>query len=1828
MLKHKVFIIFIGLFLAPLFGFAQTTLYYIWYDGSVSMPTGCSNSNIAGTITIANTTPAYSNDWGGIGSWDGGGSAYSTTKPTEIALGGHTGGSPNFVDNGSGGGTASYTSTSTGCPRLSSSITAVYTPFQVVISSSNPKVLYCQSEKTYLSVPYTPSSVTWYININGRGREVYSTAGNYLEVNYDQIAAFMTARSVNPVGTNFFFSADVNYIDGLTISTPVTTPISYEKDLPRPGSVTVDAPTCFGQNGVIHFKDIRTSTGAVFTGSPVFYIKLDNGVTVYNVMIDKANVDFSLPPGSYNAAAVEFAGDPSSSLCIWKSAAPIVVAPASQIVPGTPVLSCFNGLPAATLSATGGTSPYQFSIGSVVNPPGNLFTGLTPGTPYTAVVTDAKGCSVNQTITMPSAVTVTNGAIIAPTGTAANGSVTIVAGGGSGAPYSYSKDGTNWQAGATFAGLTAGTYRFYTKDNAGCISATPVNIILQALNFTTVTTSASCSDVADGVISVSVTGGAPPYSYKLNSDAYRPNEPVFSFLAGGTYTVWVRDANGVELSKPATVSAPAAMAITKVTPVDAICRDIANGSITVTATGGNGVYTYYINDALAQASNVFAVKAGTYTMRVDDSKGCSVSATAVNVGQPATKPAVGAVTTDVSCFGTATGIITVTGASGVAPYSYNLNGGTWQTATTFTVAAGTYAIGVRDAKGCENTTPNVIVNSPAKLVLSQDAITAVSCFGSSDGQINVSATGGTGNISYYISTAPLVASAGTFTGLSARDYTITAKDDNGCTATIDMTVSQPAAIDGQAVATAARCFGQSNGSIQVNNVTGGNGGFTYSINNVDFGATPRFDNLVADNYTIYIKDQKGCRGQETATVTQLPAVDFTMTGSDALCNGGATGEIRIIASGGTNTYTYSVDGGVFGALPVITGITAGNKTVTVKDSNSCQLSKSWLIGEPTSLLLSATSIGKVSCFGGNNGNITVKATGGTAPYTYAINTGAFQTNGLFDQLTAGTYNITVKDANGCTKTIQETVSEFSKIGVNIISKTDVLCAGDVAGAISLNATGGAGTYAYNFNGAGYQSESSWQGLSANTYPLVVKDVNGCAQSFSLPIVDLYAPLSVNVVSNPPASCDDKGSIVINTTSGGLAPYAYSLDDINYTSATTFDQLLNGDYTVYIKDANGCIITRELSPYGPVTIRGVVTPSAVSCKNGANGTLTVSGVTGGNNSYEYSLDGVTFQSSPVFNGLKAAAYIVHVQDIPYSCHIVISSSVTEPTLLEPVLTDRKQVRCFGETNGALTITARGGIAAYEWSIDGMRYQPTGVFEQLGARDYTAYVKDANGCISQLPLNISQPDLLTAQVSAQQDPACYGESNGNIDLTVAGGTLPYNYQMNGNDQTLPSFTGLQKGHYDLKITDANGCNVSFSTDLTQPEPFTLSLFTAEDVKCFGRSEGKIEVAAAGGTTAYSYTLNNLPAQGSPVFEHLPAGEYLLIATDAHGCKANISQRIAQPSLLTFSKTVTQPVCSYSTDGGITVTMNGGTEPYRYNWSTGATTPGISQLDGGTYSVTMTDAHGCELTDQTVIIQPEAMQIDLGFRDTVLCVGQQLNLSAGNPGKQYLWQSDAGFNANTQQVTVGEGGNYTLTVTNEYGCFVKVEFSLQTSLEALTTEFLVSSYNAVGDTVVIMDVSRPKPTRLEWTLPVGGRDAGSNADGSIRQLVFDKPGTYDIALLAKLGECASSVQKSITILPKGEQGSIDSLLGYKEKLIKEITLSPNPASTQFKVDIKLSKSAAVNVKVISFNSGQIVDMKQSAGSDSYQLSFDADRLQQGIYLIGAQVGDEYVVRKLLKL
>ncbi|WP_211324048.1 SprB repeat-containing protein, partial [Chitinophaga dinghuensis] len=811
---------------------------------------------------------------------------------------------------------------------------------------------------------------------------------------------------------------------------------------------------------------------------------------------------------------------------------------------------------------------------------------------------------------------------------------------------------------------------------------------------------------------------------------------------------------------------------------------------------------------------------------------CSSSAQTAVVGEPPLAVSVSLQTRDVLCYNTPTGqIISLQGANGDGNYSYSTDNTSWTSNTLIDqLPAGTYTVYIKDGKGCSGFQNNVKINTPSQLQISQTGtVVPVSCNGLSDGSFSVAASGGSGNVRFFLSTAPTIANTtGVFNNLPAGSYTVKAQDDNGCEVHLPaVNIIQPNAMSLAISASPVLCYGQSNGSISVTNVGGGNGGYTFSKDDISYSGSQTFGSLTANDYTIYAKDTKGCKTSATTTVSQPTVLTFSTTSTPVLCNGGSSGGITIQANGGTTPYNYALDNGSFQSVANFP-VSAGDHKIIVQDKNGCQQSSTVTITEPTVVSLTITDERKVTCNGGNNGGVTVAGAGGVGPYSYAINGGGYTTSNVFNGLTAGTYTITVKDANQCTASIPATVTAFSALNYSIISKTDILCAGDQTGALQLQGTGGAGGYSYQLDGGSFQTNPSWINLGKKNYPLVIKDANNCTASFTIPIVELYAPLAMALSSNPPATCADKGSITVTLAQGGKMPYQYSLDNSNYVNTNVFSNLNNGDYIVYVRDAAGCTINQGISPYGPVSIHGNIAATDATCFGKADGKVVISGVTGGTGAYEYSLNGGTWQSSPVFNNIAGGqTYNVVVRDVPYTCQIQLSAAVNQPTALQPQLLSTQNISCNGLSNGMIDMTVSGGTPGYTFAIGGNN-QSTGTFTQLTAGNYNIIITDKQGCTSNLPVVLTEPQPLVAQVATVKDIDCYGNGNGSISLTAGGGTIPYAYTLNTTTQSTPQFNQLQAGTYQLKVTDAQGCNQQFTATIAEPSRLTLTV-TPDMVKC---------------------------------------------------------------------------------------------------------------------------------------------------------------------------------------------------------------------------------------------------------------------------------------------------------------------------------------------------------------------------------------------------------------
>jgi hypothetical protein len=380
-------------------------------------------------------------------------------------------------------------------------------------------------------------------------------------------------------------------------------------------------------------------------------------------------------------------------------------------------------------------------------------------------------------------------------------------------------------------------------------------------------------------------------------------------------------------------------------------------------------------------------------------------------------------------------------------------------------------------------------------------------------------------------------------------------------------------------------FGNNNGSISAS--ANGGSGFTFSLNGGTFQSSGSFTNLAAGTYTITAKNSNGCTGTGNFTLSApnpCAGVTITVTGTttNPTTQGGTNGSINATATGGTGPYTYSKDGTNFQASGNFTGLAAGAITITAKDANNCTGTANFTLLSPcagVTITVNGT-LTHPSTQGGTNGSINATATGGTAPHTYSKDGTNFQATGSFTGLAAGNYTITAKDAAGCTGTNNFTLNNPCTgvtITVQQTSVTNPTTVGGTNGSITVTPNGGTAPYTYNINAGTFQSSSTFNNLSAGNYTIIAKDAIGCTGTTSVtltnpnPCSGVTINQTITTTAHMPCSTPNNGSLTSSAT-GGLAPYTYSLNGVNFQASGLFSNLGAGNYIVTAKDANNCIGT--------------------------------------------------------------------------------------------------------------------------------------------------------------------------------------------------------------------------------------------------------------------------------------------------------------------------------------------------------------------------------------------------------------------------------------------------------------------------------------------------------------------------------------------------------------------------------------------------------------------------------------------------------------------------------
>lgn len=843
--------------------------------------------------------------------------------------------------------------------------------------------------------------------------------------------------------------------------------------------------------------------------------------------------------------------------------------------------------------------------------------------------------------------------------------------------------------------------------------------------------------------------------------------------------------------------------------------------------------------------------------------------------------------TNLSCYHDGSGEIDVTGLFGAPPYSYNLNGGLAQTGTNFSsLDAGIYAVNIHDALGCTST-DFVTITEPAEMKITLPINTTLATCGNSDGAFVAYATGGVGTISYSIDNSSFQ-SNGSFTGLLAGVYTIYLMDaaqgciDSSYCVAVNNTASPSLSLV-QYITIA--CHGDSNGEITVLG-SGGTGALQYSINNGEtWQASGIFTGLEAGMYVPIVKDAAGCIGSfGNVNLTQPNELKWKVSQVPTTCSWTSNGQIHVgPVSGGTGTMSYSINGVNFQSGSNFSGLAAGLYTVTVKDATGCISTATITVTSPAPIVVLVDAAVNLSCFESGDGELHVSATGGNGNYSYWLSTGGWatlggvQSNGNFYDLQVGTYLISVTDGNGCLGTMAHTITQPTEILASVVTGNSTC--GNSNGNILIIASGGSGSgYVYDLNeGLQINGSGNFLGLPSDEFGINVVDGNGCEASFSAIISDSDGP-SITASTFTDITCHggNDGSITILGTFGGTGTIQYSIDGSNFQTSNVFTGLSAGIYPVIIRDAVGCTGEMSVTLNEPAAFTILLNDTDLSCYGGSNGTVSVS-AGGGQGTLAYSIDGVNFQSSPIFNNLSIGVTTVTVKDAG-GCIGTASTYISSPFPIQ-LSVGVLMVSCYGTNNGALNATASGGTGLIEYSLNGINYQPIGYFNNLaGNFNYVVYARDANGCVASLNFTITQPADLSLSYNLS-DVSCAGGNDGVIDLSMSGGTPPYSFQWS-NLITSEDLFNLTSALYSVNVTDANGCVTTHNFFVDEPANPIIVNGAVTNASASATANGIVDVTISGGVAPYTFEWNT-GATSEDLINVLP-GSYLVTVTDANGCE----------------------------------------------------------------------------------------------------------------------------------------------------------------------------------------------------------------------------------------------------------------------------------------------------------------------------------------------------------
>ena len=872
-----------------------------------------------------------------------------------------------------------------------------------------------------------------------------------------------------------------------------------------------------------------------------------------------------------------------------------------------------------------------------------------------------------------------------------------------------------------------------------------------------------------------------------------------------------------------------------------------------------------------------------------------------------------------------------------------------------------------------------------------------------------------------------------------------------------------------------------------------------------------------------------------------------------ICPGGS---VQFQASGGT-TYAWSPASGLSAtniANPIASPSATTNYTVVISQG-TCSRTISRLVRVSNTTL--SSTITRPLCSGASNGALNLSVSGGTAPFAFAWTgpNGFTASNEDLVNVQAGTYNVTVTDGSGCTRTQSFNISEPAALSATVSPSIlpfgeNVACFGGTTGTLNLNLTGGTAPFGFAWTGPnGFTSTAqNLSALRAGAYSVMITDAGGCTTTAAYTMTQPTA-IGAGVTGIQHVACfgSNIGSATATNT-GGTPPFFYSWNTTPVQTTANATGLAPGTWTVTITDGYGCASTAVATINGPAQALGSTVGSTthVTCFGAATGSTSIS-ATGGTSPYSYSWNTTPVQTTATATALAAGTWTCTISD-NNGCTTTRNVTINQPAAaLTGNVSAQTNVLCFGNSTGSATVSASGGTAPYSYSWNTTPVRTTAAVSALSAGTWTCTITDAGGCAITVPVSITQPSAaLALALDAQTNVLCFGNNTGSATVNTSGGTAPYSYAWNTSPvQTTATASGLIAGNYSCTVTDANGCTSLRSVQITQPTAALTSSVNAQtNVLCFGGNNGSATVAASGGTAPHTFVWNTTPVQNTATATGLLAGNWACTITDANGCTTVRNVSISQPAaaLSAALSAQTNVLCFGNSTGTATMNASGGTAPYTFAWNTAPTQNAASAtgLSAGTWTCTITDANGCSVTRTVTITQPATGLIaTLDARIDVLCFGNStgsatVGVSGGTAPYTYSWNTAPV--QTTATATNLAAGPRTCTITDASGCSTTLDVTIAQPAAALSATLSTQTNvlcfgNSTGSATI--DVSGGSaPYSYAWnTAPVQNSATATNLPaGTWTCTVTDANGctrTRNVVITQPSAALASSLSAQTNVL-----------------------------------------------------------------------------------------------------